>query len=99
MFRHNVIAALRNMAANKLSTAIAIIGLSIGITAAILMALVIRNQLSFDHFIPGYERTYMGVSVTTVPGHPTHYGNETHRTAAGLLRLNVPEVESATRLM
>jgi putative ABC transport system permease protein len=99
MFRHYLVASLRNMAANKPSTAIATIGLSIGITAAILMALVVRNQLSFDHFVPGYERTYMGVSVLGVPGHPPTYTGRTNQRAAALLRLNVPEVESAARLI
>ena len=50
MFRHYLIAAWRNMAANKLLSAIAILGLAAGIAAAILMALVIRNQMSFDAF-------------------------------------------------
>jgi putative ABC transport system permease protein len=58
MIRHHFIAALRNMAANRLISAIAILGLAVGIAAALLMALVMRNQMSFDHFIPGYDRTY-----------------------------------------
>ena len=56
MIRHYLIAALRNMAANKLITAIAILGLAVGMTVALLMTLVVRNQLSFDHFIPNNER-------------------------------------------
>jgi putative ABC transport system permease protein len=99
MFRHYLIAALRNMAANRLTTAIAIFGLALGITAAILMALVIRNQLAFDHFIPGHERTFVGVSESPVPGRATNYSRKTNRAAAGLLRLNVPEVESVARLI
>ena len=58
MIRHYLIAAWRNMAANRLISAIAILGLSAGIATALLMALVVRNQMSFEHFIPGHERTY-----------------------------------------
>ncbi len=58
MIRHIVIAGLRNMAGNKLISAIAILGLAAGIATALLMALVVQNQMSFDHFLPGHERTY-----------------------------------------
>jgi len=58
MIRHILIAAWRNMAANKLLSAIAIGGLAIGIAAALLAALVVQNQMTFDHFIPGHKRTY-----------------------------------------
>ncbi len=99
MFIHLLIAALRNIAANKLQSAIAIIGLAIGIAAALLMALVVRNQLTFDHFIPGYERTYMGVSQNSRAGRPDTYTDTTHANVASLIKLNVPEVEDTTRLM
>ena len=39
-------------------------GLAIGIAATILMALVIRNELTYDRFLPGHERTYL-VTVKT----------------------------------
>ena len=58
MVRHIVIAALRNMAANRLISAIAILGLAGGIATALLMGLVVQGQMSFEHFIPGHERTY-----------------------------------------
>src|SRR5579864_5228163 len=94
MLKHFLVAALRNMAANKLQTAIAVFGLSIGITAALLMALVIRNQLSFDHFIPGYERTYMVVS-----HRDSEFQDRTHRDTAATLKLDAPQVENVARLM
>lgn len=58
MVRHIVIAALRNMAANRLISAIAILGLAAGIATALLMGMALRSQMTFDHFIPGHERTY-----------------------------------------
>jgi putative ABC transport system permease protein len=99
MLKHIAIAALRNMAANRLISAIAILGLSVGIAAALLMALVIRNQISFEHFIPGYERTYIATSSMAVPGHEAMHNVLTNNETAPLLRLNAPEVESATRLI
>src|SRR4051812_514369 len=98
MLRHLIIAALRNLNANRLQSAIAIIGLSIGIAAAVIMALVIRNQLTFDHFIPGYDRTYLALSSLELPGRPADINDKTHHNAAKTLLLNVPEIESVTRL-
>jgi putative ABC transport system permease protein len=99
MVRHYFIAAIRNMAANKLQSAIAILGLAVGIAAAILMALAVRNQLSFDHFFPGYERTYL-VAAEMPLGDPSAriLGDSTDPRMADLIRLKAPGVESVTRL-
>ncbi|HWY64060.1 MAG TPA: hypothetical protein VNX61_02520, partial [Rhizomicrobium sp.] len=58
MLRHFLITTWRSLEANRLQSAIAILGLSLGIAAAILDGLLIANQLSFDHFIPGHENVY-----------------------------------------
>ena len=64
MFRHYLIAAWRNLASNKLQSAIAIFGLAIGLTAAILAGVVTLDAFSHDHFIPGYDRIYYAVRGT-----------------------------------
>jgi putative ABC transport system permease protein len=100
MVRHIIIAAWRNMMANRLISAIAIFGLSIGIAAALLMALVVRNQLSFDEFLPDQERTYVvtvGDSFAYFGGIPG-VGTSTEARTAETLRLNIPQIESVTRL-
>jgi putative ABC transport system permease protein len=100
MLRHFFIAAIRSMAANRLLTAISVFGLAIGIAAAILTGQVIRNQLSYDHFIPGHERTYVGVSILTVPGSaPNPPDLQTLWPFAPLIKSNIPEVEDTTRLV
>ena len=99
MFRHLVVAALRNLNANRLQSAIAVVGLSIGIAAALIMALVVRNQTSYEHFIPGYERTYRLISESIPAGHAPLYSPNVEQKAAGIFKLNAPEIESATRLL
>src|SRR5258707_12152576 len=59
MFRSYLVAALRNLARNRLYAAINIIGLAVGFAAAILTALYVRDELSFDRFWPDYQRVYM----------------------------------------
>ena len=58
MLRHFLITTLRVLGANRLQSAIAIFGLSLGLAAAILDGLLIANQLSFDHFISGNGELY-----------------------------------------
>jgi putative ABC transport system permease protein len=104
MIPHYLIAAWRNMMANKLLSAIAIFGLAIGIAAALLMAAVIRNQLSFDHFIPGHERTYIAVTrdnpqfTKPVPCPGVPYCQRGMTALAPKLNLAAPEIEAITRL-
>jgi putative ABC transport system permease protein len=98
MIRHIVIAGLRNMAASKLLSAIAILGLAAGITVALLMALVVKSQLSYDSFLPDSERTYLAVS----PPHPLYMSilwmqEADYRLAEHAKHL--PGVEAATRLV
>lgn len=99
MFRSYIAAALRNLAFNKLYFCISIVGLSVGICAAIMVALVTRHQFSFDQFIPGYERTYLGVSVLISPDREPYYTAISNNRMAALLKLKFPEIEAATRLV
>jgi putative ABC transport system permease protein len=99
MVRHILIAAWRNMAANRLISAIAIGGLSIGIAAALLMVLVVRSQMTFDSFIPGHARIYLVLSQAMSPDRSTAYIDSTPAGAAALLKLNLPEIANTTRLM
>ena len=58
MFRHYLIMALRRFVRHKLYSFINIAGLSIGLLAAILILLYVRDQLSYDTWIPGTAHLY-----------------------------------------
>ncbi len=58
MLRNYLMAALRNLARNKLHAAIGICGLAVGLAAALIAALYVRNDLTYEHFLPGYARIY-----------------------------------------
>jgi putative ABC transport system permease protein len=58
MLRNMFAAALRHLARSRWYTAISVLGLAVGLSVALLVALVIRNQYSYDHDVPGYERTF-----------------------------------------
>ena len=58
MLRHYLVMALRGFARHKLYSFINIAGLSVGLAAAVLIALYVRDQLSFDAWVPGARNLY-----------------------------------------
>src|SRR5205823_3096059 len=70
MFRNYLAAALRNLVRNRLYAAINIVGLAIGMAAAIVTGLYIRDELSYDHFIPGHGQLYVLAANLPFPGRP-----------------------------
>jgi putative ABC transport system permease protein len=99
MFRNCLAAALRHLARNKLYTAVSVIGLAIGLSTALIAALVIRNQYTYDHFVPGYERTYVVQMVVTPVGIARQYIGWTPLRMAAQLRQQFPAVEAASRVL
>ncbi len=99
MFRNCFAAALRHLSRNKLYTAISVFGLSVGLSTSLLAALVIHDQLSHDHFIPGYDRVYVVTSAITPPGHPTIFVDSTLSFVGAELALKFSEIHAVTRLM
>ncbi len=62
MFKNYFKTAWRNLAKNKLTTLINILGLSIGISSALIIGLIIQYDFSFDKYEPGKENIYRVVS-------------------------------------
>ena len=53
MFRNYLTVALRTLVRHKLYSFINIAGLTVGLTCAIFIILFVRDQLSYDRWIPG----------------------------------------------
>jgi putative ABC transport system permease protein len=58
MIRNYFLIAFRNFWRNKFFSAIHIFGLSIGLSASVIIFLLVRHELSFDRFEPDTERIY-----------------------------------------
>ena len=58
MFRNYLITALRNLIRNRLYAASSIIGLAVGFAAALLIAVFVAGEYTYDRWIPGHERIY-----------------------------------------
>jgi len=98
LFRNCLAAALRNLARSRFYSAISVFGLAIGLCAAILVGLIARNETSYDHFLPGYERIYLAGALLLPTGHPGMYSHESPSWIAAPMQQRFPAVEAITRL-
>jgi hypothetical protein len=58
MFKKNLRIAFRNFNKNKASAVINIIGLAVGISASLIIFLIVRYDFSFDHWQPENKQIY-----------------------------------------
>lgn len=58
MFKNYLLTALRSFRKNKLTTLINVFGLSIGISAAVIIGFIIQYDFSFDKYEPDANRIY-----------------------------------------
>jgi putative ABC transport system permease protein len=68
MLKQYLLTALRNFRRNKISTFIHMIGLIIGISAAVVIFLIVRYDFSFDTFHNGKDRIYRIVTDMSFSG-------------------------------
>jgi putative ABC transport system permease protein len=98
MFRNYLVTALRNLARNGLYAAISILGLAIAFTAALLIAQFVRNEFSYDRWIPGNQTVYQFTSTASFPGQKPVASYITQSALAGQLKVALPSATPA-RLM
>ena len=98
MLRNYIAAAFGNLRRNWLYAGITILGLAVSFAAAILIGLYLRDEVSFDRFVPGYQRIYRLEEVLTLPGRPATPSDSVPSMMAGTVRLNFPQVEQVARL-
>lgn len=70
MWSSYLAAAWRSFRRDRLYALINIIGLAIGLSAALLSGLYIHNELTFERFLPGYEHIYRISAAFAPPGAP-----------------------------
>jgi len=86
--------AWRNMVANKVYSAINILGLAAGMAVALLIALWVNNEYSYDRFSPNYGQLYQVWRNFNSNGETLTFSS-TSLKLADALRNNFPEIEYA----
>src|SRR5471032_701301 len=98
MFRNYLATALRNLERNRLYAAISILGLAVAFTAAILIVQFVRNEFSYDRWIPGYRQVYKITNVIVQPGQPPSPSDSNQAILASQLRAVFPGAQAIARL-
>jgi putative ABC transport system permease protein len=98
MFSHYLTAAWRNATRDRLHTIINVLGLAIGLAAAILIVLYLRHELSYDNFLTDHDRVYRVSAQITVPGRPMVWVAAAPEHTAAPLALDFPELDGVARL-
>src|ERR1700677_1246601 len=68
MIGNYLITALRNFSRHKLYSFINIAGLTVGLTCAIFIILLVRDELSYDKWIPNTKNVYRIQGIWHSPG-------------------------------
>jgi putative ABC transport system permease protein len=98
MLRNYIAAAFGNLRRNWLYAGITILGLAVSFAAAILIGLYLRDEFSFDRFIPAHERIYRVRNTLTLPGQKPTPQDYIMGTVARDLKLDFPEIERTGRI-
>ena len=98
MFKNYLAAALRNLLRNKLVSFINIAGLALGFAAALLIALYLHYQLTYEHFLPGHEHVYRISLTSEAPGGLPQIYDSVKFSMAEKLKADYPEISMIARL-
>lgn len=98
MFRNYLTVAIRNLTKHRLYSAINIFGLAIGIASCILIVLFVRDELSYDRFIPNAERIYRIETRFDIPGRSPIIGGVSPGPALAILQKDFPMIEAGVRI-
>jgi putative ABC transport system permease protein len=98
MFRNYLAAALGNLRRNWIYAGIGMLGLAVAFAAAILIAQFVRNEFSYDRWIPGYRQVYKITNVIVQPGQSPSPGDTNQSVLANQLRLVLPGAQAIARL-
>lgn len=98
MFRNYLVTALRNSFRHKLYSFINIVGLAVGLSCAIFIVLLVRDQLSYDKWIPKSENLYRIELSFHIPGQPPFRSNLSAFPMPDAMQAKIPEVKAAIHL-
>ena len=96
MIQNYLAALLRNLGRNGQYAGITIAGLAIAFAAAILIGLYVRDELSYDRWIPGHEQIFLLNYKFTGVGQPVD-SDATPEATADLLKLDFPQIQYVAR--
>ncbi len=98
MIKNYLLVAYRNILRNKTLSFVNIAGLSIGLTCVMLIMLFVKDELSFDEFLPGKAQIFRLVQTSTDTAGEERRSGNTGLPQGPAFAGDIPEVESFCRL-
>jgi putative ABC transport system permease protein len=98
MLHSYLVVALRNLVRHKLYSAITIGGLAVGLACTVFIVLFVRDELSYDKWVPGTENLYRLELTILAPGRPPQDFATVPYLLPQAMRDQIPEVTGFTRL-
>jgi len=99
MFLNYLVTAIRNFARHKLYSFINVVGLAVGLACAIFIILFIRDELSYDRWIPDSADLYRAEAWFYFPGHGTDRTANVPFQVTPSMLAGIPEVRAQTHLI
>jgi putative ABC transport system permease protein len=97
MFRNYLAVALRNLIHQKLYSAITVGGLAVGLACVMFIVLFVRDELSYDKWLPGTENLYRLELTERAPGRPLQRFATVQYLLPQAMHEQIPEVSAFTR--
>ena len=95
MFKNFLSVATRNFRRNKVFTIINIAGLAIGISASLVIYLIVHHEFSYEKFLSNGDRVYRVVTNMHFPNADFKNGG-VPGVLPGAMRREMPEIEAST---
>jgi putative ABC transport system permease protein len=99
LFHHYLVTASRNLVRHKLYSFINIVGLSVGLACAIFIVLFLRDELSYDRWIPGSSNLYRAEVTFHPPGRAPFPLAMAPFPLLRAMQDHIPEVKATTHLV
>jgi len=98
MFHYYLTTALRNFTHHRLYSFINLAGLAVGLCCAIFIVLFVRDEFSYDKWIPETENLYRVEAAFLIPGRPPLPASSTPFPIPDAMLAEIPEVKAAVNL-
>ncbi|HEX4078896.1 MAG TPA: ABC transporter permease [Rhizomicrobium sp.] len=97
---HNwLVTALRNFARHRLYSFINIAGLAVGLASVIFIALFLRDELSYDKWVPDSANVYRAEISLYFPGEPAIITSSSPFPLGPTMKAELPEVAAETHIV
>ena len=99
LLRHYLVTASRNLVKHKLYSFINIAGLSVGLACAIFIVLFLRDEVSYDRWIPDSKNLYRVELTARMLGRPPWHLTTAPFPLLRTMQDQIPEVKATTHLV